>query len=569
MNELIKTENPTSKLLEEIFEESKNLYSKKNTPKKLSTKLKKAAKILRLDNEIQSVIIAILYDFRVKDENVTNKDLANHLGCNVTDLTGVRHQINKLFFKSMVIKMETTNNRYLELEKSFFYYILFDELETFYKSLEVKGIHAFFSSVNTMANSFITIAKDDTIFKKEEYYEVYLIHFSDSLKVNKNEKIIQKLEKIDYPNDFAKLLMYYLVYCLTFQGMDAFNISNLLSVIFPIGKELSELKEFFTSKGSILFQLGLVEPIKSDYSNGSIKFTKTFITNYLSDDKELCKFLPEPNVEFSEVLKPVNIKTKKLFYNKAEGEKIDILTKAFKTDNLNDLMKRLESSGFNQGMTVLFHGFPGTGKTETVMQLAKLTGRAVMHVDFSELRDMYVGNSEKNLKAVFDSYYSYIDKTQEIPILLFNEADSIISKRITNIKGGSDQMNNTLQNILLQEMENFKGIMIATTNLINNIDTAFDRRFLYKVPFNKPDSVNRAKMWSNRNKWLKKISSKLLAEKYEFTGGQIENVTKKYLIDAALLGEKNDPKILEKYCEEEEFRLNSKKTNKIFKGFTN
>lgn len=567
MNELLKTENEIADLLEAAFKESKGLFKKEKTPRSLNSKLKKIKKILRLDNETQALIMAMLYDYRVKEENLTNRAIANHLDCELSDLAGVKHQINILFFGGYLIKIENLTLRCIELEKSLFYFILFNELDSYYKTLEVKGIHEFFTRVNIIANAMISVAKEDTVVRKDEYYEMYLNNFLTALAKNKNEKIIKQLEHIDYPNDYAKLIMYYLVYCMVFQGMDAFNVGNLLSAMFPIGSMLSELKEFFTSKGSILSQLGYIEPLKSDYQSGTIKFTKKFMKTYLTNDPELSKFLPEPNVEYSDVIKPVDIKRKKLFHNKEEEEKVDILTNAFKNDNLKDLMERLDSAGFSQGLTVLFHGYPGTGKTETAMQLAKLTGRSVMQVDFSQIRDMWVGNSEKNMKAVFESYYAYVEKTQDVPILLFNEADSVISKRITNIRGSVDQMNNTLQNILLQEMENFKGILIATTNLIDNIDNAFDRRFLYKVPFKKPDADNRTKIWKSRNKWLKTKEAKEIAEKYNFTGGQIENVTKKYVIDSALKGEKNDASVLLKYCEEEEFRSKGGSPATEFNGF--
>lgn len=566
MNELLKTENKLSDLLQSIFKESKGLYLKEKTPIKLMTKLKKIKNILRLDNETQSLLIALLYNYKTNEEDLTNREISKHLDCDISDLAGIRHQINMLFFKGLLFKVENIT-KYIELEKSLFYFILFNEIESYYKTLEVKGIHSFFNNVNSISNSLITVSKDDTIVRKDEYYELYLNNFINSIKMNKNEKLIKKLESIDFPNDYAKLITYYLVYCFVFLGMEAFNIGNLLSAIFPIGDTLSSLRNFFTSKNSILTKSGLIEPLKSDFQNGSIKFTKKFTSYYLSDDPDLYKFLPEPSVEFSDIIKHEDIKEKKLFYNDRESEKIDILTKAFKNDNLKELMNKLEKSGFTQGMTVLFHGYPGTGKTETALQLAKLTGRSIMYVDFSQLKDMYVGNSEKNVKAVFDSYYSYIEKTQDVPILLFNEADSVISKRVSNVRGSVDQMNNTVQNILLQEMENFKGIMIATTNLIDNIDNAFDRRFLYKISFDKPNLNNRIKMWKERNKWLKKNEAKEIATQYEFTGGQIENVTKKYLIDAALKGEKTDSTILLKYCEEEEFRLKNNSLLRDFKGF--
>ena len=567
MNELLKNENDISDTLESICESSKGLYKKNKTPRALMTKLKKVKKLLKLDNETQALVLSMIYSYRMKEENLTNKRIAQHLDCSVSQLTGFMHQVNMLFFKGLLMKIETATLRCIEIEKSIFYFILFNELDAYYKTLDVKGIHLFFTHVNMIANSMLTIAKDDTVIRKEEYYEMYVNIFNNSLKINKTENIIKKLENINYPNDYAKLMTYYLVFNTIFQGLEVFNIGNLLGAIFPLGQTLSDLKEFFLSKSSILSQLGLIEPMKSDYQGSTIKFTKKFIQNYVSNDKELAKFLPEPHVESSDVIKPINIKKKKLFYNKSEAEKVDILTSAFDNNNLNELMGRLKSSGFSEGLTVLFHGSPGTGKTETSYQLAKISGRSVMQVDFSQIKDMWVGNSEKNMKALFETYYAYIEKTQETPILLFNEADSLIGKRITNINSSTDQMNNTLQNILLQELENFKGILIATTNLVDNIDTAFDRRFLYKVKFDKPDALNRANIWKNKNRWLKKTDAKLIADQYDFSGGQIENVTKKYLIDAILKGDKTDVTILHKYCKEEEFRSSNLLGDSNFDGF--
>ena len=89
----------------------------------------------------------------------------------------------------------------------------------------------------------------------------------------------------------------------------------------------------------------------------------------------------------------------------------------------------MKEKGFRNGFACLFYGLPGTGKTETVYQLARKTGRNIMVVDVPQLKSMWVGQSEKNVKALFDRYREQVKRAKLTPILLFNEADAIIGKR--------------------------------------------------------------------------------------------------------------------------------------------
>jgi len=97
-----------------------------------------------------------------------------------------------------------------------------------------------------------------------------------------------------------------------------------------------------------------------------------------------------------------------------------------------------------------------------------------------------------------------------------------------------DKMENTMQNIILQEMEQFDGIMIATTNLAQNMDPAFERRFLYKIMFERPDASVRANLWQEMIPELGSDECQALGEQFDFSGGQIENVARKYAIDDIL-----------------------------------
>ena len=115
-------------------------------------------------------------------------------------------------------------------------------------------------------------------------------------------------------------------------------------------------------------------------------------------------------------------------------------------------------------------------------------------------------------------------------------------------------MENTIQNIILQEMETLDGIMIATTNLEQNMDAAFERRFLYKIKFNKPSIESRICIWQTLIPALSDDESAVLASKYDFSGGQIENIARHYAINKVLHGDEDDRlKCLISYCEEERF----------------
>ena len=114
-----------------------------------------------------------------------------------------------------------------------------------------------------------------------------------------------------------------------------------------------------------------------------------------------------------------------------------------------------------------------------------------------------------------------------------------------------DRMENSVQNILLQELEDFNGILIATTNLTGNLDPAFERRFLFKIRFNKPELEPRRQIWKSQFPTLSDEEAASLAEEFDFSGGQIENVVRKYTIDSVLSGAESNINQLRQYCLEE------------------
>ena len=188
------------------------------------------------------------------------------------------------------------------------------------------------------------------------------------------------------------------------------------------------------------------------------------------------------------------------------------------------------------GFCCIFYGTPGTGKTETVYQLARQTGRDIMRVDVDKIKSCWVGESEKNIKALFDRYRNICKNSKLAPILLFNEADAVLGVRMEGAARAVEKMENSIQNIILQEMETLEGIMIATTNLTTNLDKAFERRFLYKIRFDKPSVESRAKIWQTMLPDLSEYDANTLASQFDLSGGEIENIARKHSVNAILKG---------------------------------
>jgi SpoVK/Ycf46/Vps4 family AAA+-type ATPase len=266
--------------------------------------------------------------------------------------------------------------------------------------------------------------------------------------------------------------------------------------------------------------------------------------------------LREKNVASKkDLIKSESLAVKKLFFNKKETEKIEELRRLLQKENFAQVQKRLEEHVMRKGFACLFYGPAGTGKTETVYQLAKETGRDIMLVNIAETKSMWFGESEKRIKDIFDRYRTYVEvseKTGELaPILLFNEADAVIGKRIEITTSTVAQTENAMQNIILQEIENLTGILIATTNLTKNMDVAFERRFLYKLEFANPDQDARQNIWQSVIPTLSGTDAAHLSDEFAFSGGQIENIARKWTVEQIIKGTSPTQESLRRWCEDE------------------
>ena len=257
-------------------------------------------------------------------------------------------------------------------------------------------------------------------------------------------------------------------------------------------------------------------------------------------------------VQHPDLIPASSIVAKDLFYNATETEQMARLADLLDPANFKGVQQRLQEMGMRKGFAVLFSGGAGCGKTAGVYELARRTGRDVFTVDMSQLKSKWVGDSEKIVKGVFDLYRAMCRKKEIAPILLFNEADAIFSKRMENPRDSVDQMMNAIQNICLDAIENLDGILIATTNLAGNFcDEAFARRFIFKVEFSTPEAETRSKIWKSMVNTLSDEDAAELGDSYVFSGGNIENIARKSAVGYVLSGQKADIGELRKYCDEE------------------
>lgn len=329
------------------------------------------------------------------------------------------------------------------------------------------------------------------------------------------------------------------------ERVDFDQIENVTDNVF----QFSRLKRWLRSGEHTLMTRGYIEHCSVD------GLADTY--HYKLTDYAKRTLLPELNlvsaeVHMADVMKSKDLKLKPMYYPVATRERVDELSQLFSDEKYNAIRERMQSSGFRCGFACLFYGGPGTGKTETVYQMARQSGRDIMVVDVPQIKSKWVGDSEKNIKGLFDRYRELSRHTERAPILLFNEADAIIGKRKVGAENAVDKMENTIQNIILQEMESLDGIMIATTNLQSNFDTAFERRFLYKIEFPRPDVVVRKEIWRGMLPGLSECDLQTLAKKYDLSGGQIENVARRYNIDLILHGDSTTPlECLCRHCENE------------------
>ncbi|MBR1421482.1 MAG: ATP-binding protein [Selenomonadaceae bacterium] len=223
------------------------------------------------------------------------------------------------------------------------------------------------------------------------------------------------------------------------------------------------------------------------------------------------EFYPEePRYSFNDLILPENVKDQILdVADYAENSKI-----VFETWNLQSVFKQSKRVGIN------LYGAPGTGKTMAAHAIAKHLGRKILAVNYADIESKYVGETPKNIRKAFEAAKSTNS------ILFFDEADAILSKRVTNMTSATDVSVNQTRSVMLMVMNDYQDFVIFATNFIENFDPAFMRRISSHIEFPLPDLKCRRQLWEHYipKEMPNDIDAVELATKYEgISGSDISN----------------------------------------------
>ena len=481
------------------------------------------------------------------------EDLAMYLGCSNIEFISSHDSLQALQKKG-IIQVNTGGRRFFRVTAEALKAIENDAKFIPPKTTDLTAEELFFR-FRTLFNGF----------REDKIDEDRLIEDLDSL-VRSNDHLPFCRHALDSalygPCDATERRMFfYMCHCYVSNGDDCVSIETLLHFIDSFMMNPMRVRNSLAAGGSDLQKSKLVE---FSIDEGMADTDSLVLSETVKDEFFAgVEIMKAPVEKHDDLVSSDSIKEKQLFYNEAEAVQIERLAGLLDEENYQGIRARLAEAGMRKGFNILFYGAPGTGKTASAFELARQTGRDIFVVDMSKLRSKWVGESEKSVKALFGIYRRLCRKSERAPILLFNEADAIFMKRFENVEQSVEQMNNTIQNIILQEMENLDGILIATTNLVGNLDAAFERRFLYKVQFLKPEASTRAKIWKSMISDLSDADAETLAARFSFSGGNIENVARKSSVEYVLTGNRPTVETLATFCEEETYATAAPQRKKI------
>jgi hypothetical protein len=492
----------------------------------------------------QAFFIAVVFTLNYKGDTVDLNDMIEYFGCNPMKLLEFNEDFKYLdsraIFKKELsrhrVQVAEANNQFT-INKNVCKAILNNEPMPEMQS-EITDIFEFLEEIYELGRK-----RDDKDISTLELFKLV----SDLLEEHKDFKLIQKLEVFEL-SLINKLLYFYLIWK-TITGRESCDVDRALEAFYDKStRRVNYMQDLLVGKNPLLNHK-LIELIPSNFINDT-EMQLSAVSNTLLQDCGITVFQHKKKNK-DNILSPADIPKRKLIFSPSEMKQLYLLKDVLQPLQFKKTQQRLEEKNLPKGIVALLHGAPGTGKTEVVKQIAKETNRKIMKVDISQSKSKWFGESEKVIKKLFTDYKAFMEDSDETPILFLNEADAIISKRTATGDSNTRQTENAIQNILLEEIENFEGILMATTNLANNLDSAFERRFLFKIRFNPPSAAERAEIWKLKLPSLSTEDCNFLAEKFIFSGGQIDNIIRKSEINEIIHGEEVSLENLLVFCSEE------------------
>ncbi len=511
-------------------------------------------------SNMEAVVLSLYLHAQYRNVSLEADSLVQHFGENIVALADIQDAIDALVEKKFLFGSNTNKKDKLNGEQPSYrvnYKIMEAVINGDLSFLDAKPILTFLEWMEEF-NELLPMRKtgymnsqrfiDEVNTLLTQHPNIDEIRWIENLGLNANEKVL-----------FIALVAEHLY------ESEQVDMDDLCRDLFDSPIQRASLKKGLRDGSHPFLQKNLIQYHSEDFIMGNyVKLSDEVLSNLIGEEVKIEQRLFKPRM--GTLIAPATITNETLFYNEKEEKQIELLAKTLDENRLHIVFNNLKQASMKPGLNILLMGGPGTGKTATVKNLAQQTQRSILMVSIDKIQSKWVGDSEKNLKRVFDEYRQLCKSCEQTPILLFNEADAILGKRI-EVTRSVDQMNNALQNILLQELEDFEGIFMATTNLATHLDSAFDRRFLFKIEMEMPTKEVRLKILENNFPSYDDVTLREINSLYKLSGAQINNIKKKLLIRSAIEFEANANEILLGLCEEE-FVIR-RNTHKKAIGFTN
>ena len=532
-------ESDKLKWIEHIISESFGNVSKKDALLAVP-EIKELINFFKIDYD-ELVVLSILIDGGIRQEEQGMDAFLHHFGGSLMGLKNINNALHSLISKGYVVS--TTKNRHSKtlvkqtfIAEEIVYEALLSDKPDCLEFQPAKNFNTLLKNIQVISDR-----RNDGCFDAETM-----------LKLTEREIVNTKqCKELDWLNGFDDLTIAEktLFLSATIRHQKDGQQIDLEYFIKMIEDNFAKQKEFRDSienKTSLLIEYDLLvrdeEAFIFDEFVGLTEKAKDALFF-----KE--KTAPKKNTYTTgTILNPADIVLEELFYNELEWQQINTIEKVLSKEKHQLVVDQLSQNGLAKGISILFNGFSGTGKTATAKRIAKITNRPLFCVDVEKVINKWVGDTEKGTKKIFDQYYEFSKECDSTPILFFNE-DSVFSKRV-DVGHSTDRTHNSMQNILLEQMELFTGISIVTSNHAEKLDKAFERRFLYRVEFEKPTKETQRSLLQNSFQNISIETINKILENYSFTGGQIYNIRKKYIMQC-IIEDGDLESLFIRFCQEE------------------
>ena len=532
-------ESDKLKWIEHIITESFGNVSKKDALLAIP-EIKELINFFKIDYD-ELVVLSILIDGGLRQEEQGMDAFLQHFGGSLMGLKNINYALHSLISKGYVVS--TTKNRHSKtlvkqtfMAEEIVYEALLSDKQDSLEFQPAKNFNTLLKNIQV-----ITDRRNDGCFDAETM-----------LKLTEREIVNAKqCKELDWLNGFDNLTIaektLFLSAAIRHQkDGQQIDLEYFIKMIEDNFAKQKEFRDSIENKTSSLIEYDLlVRDEEAFIFDEFVGLTEKAKDALFVKEKTTTK---KNTYTTGTILNPEDIVLEELFYNELEWQQINTIEKILSKEKHQLVVNQLSENGLAKGISILFNGFSGTGKTATAKRIAKITNRPLFCVDVEKVINKWVGDTEKGTKKIFDQYYEFSKECDLTPILFFNE-DSIFSKRV-DVGHSTDRTHNSMQNILLEQMELFTGISIVTSNHAEKLDKAFERRFLYRVEFEKPTKETQRSLLQNSFQNISIETVNKILENYSFTGGQIYNIRKKYIMKC-IIEDGDLESLFIRFCQEE------------------